>query len=181
MYPYLYPGRGSNNTSLALKYLTLVRTEGTPKFEASGIVWGGDHQARRITSFYNGEWLNYELQKEIVASATADAEGKKDSAVAQGDKVIYRIRMAAYDGIQGPITLRGSQIRDILPKSLAGTFSWTKDNVAISYDTTADEACTIEQEDSWSITQDAEDANQQILTWGKTSALRLPKSRYIFM
>ena len=49
-----YIPAGSNNTSLALKYLTLVRTEGTPKFEACGTVWGGDHQARRITSFYNG-------------------------------------------------------------------------------------------------------------------------------
>lgn len=160
-----YIPAGSNNTSLALKYLTLVRTEGTPKFEISGTAWGGDHQARRITSFYNGEWLNYALEKEIVASATADAAGKKDSAVARGDKVIYRIRMAAYDGIEGPITLRGSQIRDILPKSLTGTFSWTPGNVAISYDTTADPKCKIENGGRWSITTDAEDANQQIITW----------------
>ena len=177
-----YIPAGSNNTSLALKYLTLVRTEGTPKFEASGIVWGGDHQARRITSFYNGEWLNYELQKEIVASATADAVGKKDSAVAQGDKVIYRIRMAAYDGIQGAITLKGSQIRDILPKSLAEKFSWTKDNVAISYDTTADPDCKIENEGSWSITQDAKDANQQILTWGEDFRITFTKKPvYIYV
>ena len=177
-----YIPAGSNNTSLALKYLTLVRTEGTPKFEASGIVWGGDHQARRITSFYNGEWLNYELQKEIVASATADAAGKKDSAVAQGDKVIYRIRMAAYDGIKGSITLKGSQIRDILPKSLNGKFSWTKSNVEISYDTTADEACTIENGDKWSITQDAKDANQQILTWGEDFRITFTKKPvYIYV
>ena len=177
-----YIPAGSNNTSLALKYLTLVRTEGTPKFEASGIVWGGDHQARRITDFYNGEWLNYELQKEIVASATADAEGKKDSAVAKGDKVIYRIRMAAYDGIQGAITLNGSQIRDILPKSLAEKFSWTKDNVAISYDTTADPDCKIENEGSWSITQDAKDANQQILTWGENFHITFTKKPvYIYV
>ena len=177
-----YIPAGSNNTSLALKYLTLVRTEGTPKFEASGIVWGGDHQARRITSFYNGEWLNYELQKEIVASATADAVGKKDSAVAQGDKVIYRIRMAAYDGIKGSITLKGSQIRDILPKSLAGKFSWTRDNVGISYDTTADPECKIENGDSWSITQDAKDANQQILTWGDAFSITFTaKPVYIYV
>ena len=160
-----YIPAGSNNTSLALKYLTLVRTEGTPKFEISGTAWGGDHQARRITNFYGQVWLNYELEKEIVDIAEATAAGKKDSAVAQGDKVIYRIRMAAYNGIEGPITLRGSQIRDILPKSLAGTFSWTTGNVAISYDTTADVACTIENGDKWSITQDAKDANQQIITW----------------
>ena len=177
-----YIPAGSNNTSLALKYLTLVRTEGTPKFEISGIAWGGDHQARRITSFYDGEWLNYELQKEIVASATADAVGKKDSAVAQGDKVIYRIRMAAYDRIQGTITLKGSQIRDILPKSLNGTFSWTKGNVEIRYDTTADEACTIENGDNWSITQDAEDANQQILTWGEDFRITFTKKPvYIYV
>ena len=177
-----YIPAGSNNTSLALKYLTLVRTEGTPKFEACGTVWGGDHQARRITSFYNGEWLNYELQKEIVASATADAEGKKDSAVAKGDKVIYRIRMAAYDELQGAITLKGSQIRDILPKSLNGTFSWTRDNVKISYDTTADEACTIVQGDSWNITQDAKDANQQILTWGENFRITFTKKPvYIYV
>lgn len=160
-----YIPAGSNNTSLALKYLTLVRTEGTPKFEISGTAWGGDHQARRITNFYGQVWLNYELEKEIVDIAKATAAGKKDSAVAQGDKVIYRIRMAAYNGIEGPITLRGSQIRDILPKSLAGKFSWTTDNVAISYDTTADPKCKIENEGSWSITTDAEDANQQIITW----------------
>lgn len=177
-----YIPAGSNNTSLALKYLTLVRTEGTPKFEACGTVWGGDHQARRITDFYNGEWLNYELQKEIVASATADAVGKKASAVAKGDKVIYRIRMAAYDGIQGAITLNGSQIRDILPKSLAGKFSWTKDNVEISYDTTADEACTIENGGKWSITQDAKDANQQILTWGEDFRITFTKKPvYIYV
>lgn len=177
-----YIPAGSNNTSLALKYLTLVRTEGTPKFEASGIVWGGDHQARRITSFYNGEWLNYELEKEIVDIAEATATGKKASAVARGDKVIYRIRMAAYDGIQGAITLKGSQIRDILPKSLAEKFSWTKDNVAISYDTTADEACTIENGDKWSITQDAEDANQQILTWGDAFSITFTaKPVYIYV
>ena len=177
-----YIPAGSNNTSLRLKYLTLVRTEGTPKFEASGTVWGGDHQARRITSFYNGEWLNYELQKEIVASATADAEGKKDSAVAKGDKVIYRIRMAAYDGIQGAITLKGSQIRDILPKSLAEKFSWTKDNVAISYDTTADPDCKIENEGSWSITTDEKDANQQIITWRDDFSITFTKKPvYIYV
>lgn len=161
----VYIPAGSNNTSLALKYLTLVRTEGTPKFEISGIAWGGDHQARRITNFYGQVWLNYELEKEIVDIAKATAAGKKDSAVARGDKVIYRIRMAAYDGIEGPITLSGSQIRDILPKSLAGTFSWTTGNVAISYDTTADPKCKIENGDCWNITTDAEDANQQIITW----------------
>lgn len=177
-----YIPAGSNNTSLALKYLTLVRTEGTPKFEVCGTVWGGDHQARRITSFYNGEWLNYALEKEIVASATADAEGKKDSAVAKGDKVIYRIRMAAYDGVQGAITLKGSQIRDILPKSLAEKFSWTKDNVAISYDTTADQECKIENEGSWSITQDAKDANQQIITWGDDFRITFTKKPvYIYV
>ena len=177
-----YIPAGSNNTSLALKYLTLVRTEGTPKFEASGIAWGGDHQARRITSFYNGEWLNYELEKEIVDIAEATATGKKASAVAQGDKVIYRIRMAAYDGIQGAITLKGSQIRDILPKSLNGKFSWTKSNVEISYDITADEACTIENGDKWSITQDAKDANQQILTWGEDFRITFTKKPvYIYV
>lgn len=177
-----YIPAGGNNTSLALKYLTLVRTEGTPKFEASGIVWGGDHQARRITSFYNGEWLNYALEKEIVDIAEATATGKKASAVARGDKVIYRIRMAAYDGIQGAITLKGSQIRDILPKSLAGKFSWTTDNVAISYDTTADPKCKIENEGSWSITTDAEDANQQILTWGDAFSITFTaKPVYIYV
>lgn len=178
----VYIPAGSNNTSLALKYLTLVRTEGTPKFEASGIVWGGDHQARRITDFYNGEWLNYELEKEIVDIAEATATGKKASAVAQGDKVIYRIRMAAYDGIQGAITLKGSQIRDILPKSLAGTFSWTTGNVAISYDTTADPKCKIENEGKWSITQDAKDANQQIITWGEDFSITFTaKPVYIYV
>lgn len=178
----VYIPAGSNNTSLALKYLTLVRTEGTPKFEASGIAWGGDHQARRITDFYNGEWLNYELEKEIVDIAEATATGKKASAVAQGDKVIYRIRMAAYDGIQGAITLKGSQIRDILPKSLAGTFSWTTGNVAISYDTTADPKCKIENEGKWSITQDAKDANQQIITWGEDFSITFTaKPVYIYV
>lgn len=178
----VYIPAGSNNTSLALKYLTLVRTEGTPKFEISGIAWGGDHQARRITNFYGHVWLNYELEKEIVDIAEATAAGKKDSAVAQGDKVIYRIRMAAYDGIQGAITLKGSQIRDILPKSLDGTFSWIKSNVEISYDTTADEACDIVRGDSWSITQDAKDANQQIITWGDDFRITFTKKPvYIYV
>ena len=177
-----YIPAGSNNTSLRLKYLTLVRTEGTPKFEASGTAWGGDHQARRITSFYNGEWLNYVLEKEIVTSATATAEGKKASAVAQGDKVVYRIRMAAYDGLKGSITLKGSQIRDILPKSLDGDFSWTEKNVEISYDTTADSNCKIENETNWSIIKDERVANQQILTWGDTFSITFTaKPVYIYV
>lgn len=178
----VYIPKGSNNTSLRLKYLTLVRTEGTPKFEESGTAWGGDHQARRITSFYDGEWLNYVLEKEIVTSATATAEGKKASAVAPGDKVVYRIRMAAYDGLKGSITLKGSQIRDILPKSLDGVFSWTEKNVEISYDTTADSNCKIENGDRWSITPDAEDANQQILTWGNAFSITFTaKPVYIYV
>ena len=178
-----YIPAGSNNTSLRLKYLTLVRTEGTPKFEVSGTAWGGDHQARRITSFYGDEWLNYVLEKEIVASAEATAEGKKVSAVAKGSKVVYRIRMAAYGGTKGAITLNGSQIRDILPKSLDGVFPWSKDNVEIHYDTTADSGCKIENGDSWSITtKDGTDRNQQILTWGKDFSITFTKNPvYIYV
>lgn len=177
-----YIPKGSNNTNLSLKYLTLIRTEGVPKYEVSGTVWGGDHQARRITDYYKGEWLNYALEKEIVDTAGATVAGRKSGTIAKGDTVIYRIRMAAYDGMKGPVTLKGSQIRDILPKSLAGTFVWTSDNVKIWYDTTADSSCEINNENSWSITTDKTDSNQQIITWGDAFSITFTaKPVYIYV
>jgi LPXTG-motif cell wall-anchored protein len=180
----VYIPKGSNNTNLSLKYLTLIRTEGEPKSEVSGTVWGGDHQARRITNFYGKEWLNYELEKAIVDTALPIAEGKKTSTVGEGESVIYRIRMEAYEENQGSVTLNGSQIRDILPKSLAETrtFAWTPDNVQVSYDTTADPSCSVVHGENWTITRDATDANQQIITWGKDFSITFTaKPVYIYV
>ncbi len=179
----VYIPKGSDNTKLSLKYLTLIRTEGAPKSELNGIVWGGDHQARRLTDFYNHVWLNYELKKEIVDTASASAEGKSTSAVEAGQQVIYRIGMGTSNEKQGSITLKGSQIRDILPKSLAGTFAWEKGtNVAVSYEIPEDQEYEIQGGDSWSITADTSDANQQILTWGDDFSLTFgDKPVYIYV
>ena len=63
-----------------------------------------------------------------------------------------------------------------------GVFSWTEKNVEISYDTTADSNCKIENGDRWSITPDAEDANQQILTWEDTFSITFTaKPVYIYV
>ena len=164
----VYIPKGSRNVNLKLKYLTLVRSEGQPKYGISGTVWGSDHQARRITNFYGHEWLNYELEKDIVETASPMAAGVKTSAISEGAKVTYRIKMAAYDGLKDPITLTGSQIKDILPKSVSDSFAWSRENVTVSYDTTSDDKCIVENTDDWTIEEDTEDPDQQILTWKDT-------------
>ena len=164
----VYIPKGSRNVNLKLKYLTLVRSEGQPKYGIGGTVWGSDHQARRITNFYGHVWLNYELEKNIVETASPTAAGAKTSAISEGAKVTYRIKMAAYDGLKDPITLTGSQIKDILPKSVNGSFAWSTDNVTVSYDTTSDGVCNVEGKDDWKIEKDTEDPDQQILTWMDT-------------
>ena len=164
----VYIPKGSRNVNLKLKYLTLVRSEGQPKYGIGGTVWGSDHQARRITNFYGHVWLNYELEKDIVETASPMAAGAKTSAISEGAKVTYRIKMAAYDGLKDPITLTGSQIKDILPKSVSGSFAWSEDNVTVSYDTTSDDKCIVENKDDWKIKTDTEDPDQQILTWEDT-------------
>ena len=178
----VYIPKGKKDTDIRLEYLTLVNSAGTPKFGVSGTVWGGDHQGRRITDYYGGVWLNYKLDKEIVDTPSASEKGRKSSAIAEGDTVNYRICMAAYDGIQGPITLHGDAIRDILPKSLAGTFSWNEENVKVDYNTTADSKCQIENPKSWSITTDTEDANQQSISWGSDFSITFTEAPvYIYV
>lgn len=165
----VYIPKGSRNVNLKLKYLTLVRSEGQPKYGIGGTVWGSDHQARRITNFYGHVWLNYELEKDIVETASPTAAGAKTSAISEGAKVTYRIKMAAYDGLKDPITLTGSQIKDILPKSVSKSFAWSEDNVTVSYDTTSDaDNCIVVGKDDWTIEKDTEDPDQQILTWKDT-------------
>ena len=80
----------------------------------------------------------------------------------------YRIKMAAYDGLKDPITLTGSQIKDILPKSVSGSFAWSEKNVTVWYDTTSDADCNVVGIDGWTIEKDTEDPDQQILTWKDT-------------
>ena len=163
----VYIPKGSRNVNLKLKYLTLVRSEGQPKYGIGGTVWGSDHQARRITNFYGHAWLNYELEKNIVETASPMAAGAKTSAISEGATVTYRIKMAAYDGLKDPITLTGSQIKDILPKSV-GSFAWSKKNVTVWYDTTSDDDCMVVGIDDWTIENDTKDPDQQILTWKDT-------------
>ena len=164
----VYIPKGSRNVNLKLKYLTLVRSEGQPKYGIGGTVWGSDHQARRITNFYGHAWLNYELEKSIVETASPMAAGAKTSAISEGAKVTYRIKMAAYDGLKDPITLTGSQIKDILPKSVSGSFAWSEKNVTVWYDTISDADCNVVGKDDWTIENDTEDPDQQILTWKDT-------------
>ena len=159
----------SNDHAQSFYYLTRVYSNTVPQYSINGIVWAGDHQTHRLTTYYNRRVLNFDLTKEIVPEATTKATGKKACAVSSGEKVIYRITLQARDGLTGQIKLQGKDIKDLLPASLTG-FRWTKgENIAVSYDFGTGEGAGMitGSQDDWKITvPDAQKPNQQAITWG---------------
>ena len=159
----------SNALAQNFYYLTQVYSNMVPQYSINGIVWAGDHETHRLTTYYNRRVLNFDLTKEIVPEAPTEATGKKASAVSSGEKVIYRITLQARDGLTGQIKLQGKDMKDLLPASLTN-FQWTKGkNIAVSYDFgTGEGAGTItSRQDDWEITvPDAQKPNQQAITWG---------------
>ena len=148
-------------------YLTRVCANTVPEYAVNGVVWAGDHQTHRLVDYYSGEVRNYTIEKEIVPEMKADATGTKSSAIDRGETVFYRITLKAHDSLQGRITLQGSNMKDLLPASLEEA-RWSKTNVKVSYNFgTGDNAGTITgQQDDWKITTpDAENQDQQAITW----------------
>lgn len=148
-------------------YLTKVCANTVPEYAVNGTVWAGDHQTHRLVDYYRGEVRNYTIEKEIVPEMKADATGTKSSAIGRGETVFYRITLKAHDSLQGHITLQGSDMKDLLPASLEEA-RWSKTNVKVSYNFgTGDNAGTITgQQDDWKITTpDAENPDQQAITW----------------
>ena len=160
----------SNALAQNFYYLTQVYSNMVPQYSINGIVWAGDHETHRLTTYYNRRVLNFDLTKEIVPEAPTEATGKKASAVSSGEKVIYRITLQARDGLTGQIKLQGKDMKDLLPASLTN-FQWTKGkNIAVSYDFGTGEGAgmiTTGNQDDWEITvPDAQKPNQQAITWG---------------
>lgn len=159
----------SNDLAQNFYYLTKVYSNMVPQYSINGIVWAGDHETHRLTTYYNRRVLNFDLTKEIVPEAPTEATGKKASAVSSGETVIYRITLRARDGLTGQIKLQGKDIKDLLPASLTG-FRWTKDeNITVIYDSGTGEGAGMitGSQDDWKITvPDAGKPNQQALTWG---------------
>ena len=148
-------------------YLTQVCANTVPEYAVNGTVWAGDHQTHRLVDYYNGDVLNYTIEKEIVPEMKADATGTKSSAIGKGETVFYRITLKAHDSLQGHITLRGSDMKDLLPASLPEA-RWSKTNVEVSYYFgTGDNAGTMTgKQDDWTITTpDTANQNQQAITW----------------
>ena len=158
-----------NDLAQNFYYLTKVYSNMVPQYSINGIVWAGDHETHRLTTYYNGRVMNFDLTKEIVPEAPTEATGKKASAVSSGETVIYRITLRARDGLTGQITLQGKDMQDLLPASLTG-FRWKKDeNITVSYNSgTGEGAGTINGDlNNWEITvPDAKKPNQQAVTWG---------------
>ena len=158
-----------NDLAQNFYYLTKVYSNTVPQYSINGIVWAGDHETHRLTTYYNGRVMNFDLTKEIVSEAPTEATGKKASVVSSGETVIYRITLQARDGLTGQIKLQGKDMKDLLPASLTN-FQWTKGkNIAVSYDFgTGEGAGTITgRQDDWEITvPDAQKPNQQAITWG---------------
>ena len=159
----------SNDHAQSFYYLTRVYSNTVPQYSINGIVWAGDHQTHRLTTYYNRRVLKFDLTKDIVLDPTTKATGKKACAVSSGEKVIYRITLQARDGLTGQIKLQGKDIKDLLPASLTG-FRWTKgENIAVSYDFGTGEGAGMitGSQDDWKITvPDAQKPNQQAITWG---------------
>lgn len=162
-------GDTGNDLAQSFYYLTQVSYNMVPQYSINGIVWAGDHETHRLTTYYNGRVMNFDLTKEIVPEAPTEATGKKASVVSSGETVIYRITLQARDGLTGQIKLQGKDMKDLLPASLKN-FRWTKGkNITVSYDFgTGEGAGTITgNRDNWTITvPDAGKPNQQALTWG---------------
>ena len=163
----------SNDLAQNFYYLTQVYSNMVPQYSISGIVWAGDHQTHRLTTYYNRRVLNFNLTKEIVPEATTTAKGKKACVVSSGEKVTYRITLQARDGLTGQIKLQGKDMKDLLPASLTG-FRWTKENITVSYYFgTGEGAGTISgDQNNWEITvPDAQKQNQQAITWGNNFSI----------
>lgn len=163
-------GNTGNDLAQSFCYLTKVYSNTVPQYSINGIVWAGDHETHRLTTYYNRSVLNFDLTKEIVPEATTKATGKKASAVSSGETVIYRITLRARDGLTGQIKLQGKDMKDLLPASLTN-FQWTKGkNIAVSYDFGTGEGAgmiTTGNQNDWEITvPDAQKPNQQAITWG---------------
>ena len=162
-------GNTSNDLVQSFYYLTRVYSNTVPQYSINGIVWAGDHETHRLTTYYNGRVMNFDLTKEIVPEATTKATGKKASVVSSGETVIYRITLRARDGLTGQITLQGKDMKDLLPASLTN-FQWTKgENITVSYNSgTGEGAGKINGDlNNWKITvPDAGKQNQQAITWG---------------
>lgn len=159
----------SNALAQNFYYLTQVYSNMVPQYSINGIVWAGDHETHRLTTYYNRKVLNFDLTKEIVPEAPTEATGKKASAVSSGEKVIYRITLQARDGLTGQIELQGKDMKDLLPASLTN-FQWTKGkNITVSYDFGTGEGAgtiTTGNQNDWEITvPDAQKPNQQAITW----------------
>ena len=160
----------SNDLAQNFYYLTQVYSNMVPQYSINGIVWAGDHETHRLTTYYNRRVLNFDSTKEIVPEATTEATGKKASAVSSGEKVIYRITLQARDGLTGQIELQGKDMKDLLPASLTN-FRWTKgENITVSYYFGTGEGAgtiTTGNQNDWEITvPDAQKPNQQAIAWG---------------
>ena len=163
----------SNDLAQNFYYLTQVYSNMVPQYSISGIVWAGDHQTHRLTTYYNRRVLNFNLTKEIVPEATTTAKGKKACVVSSGEKVTYRITLQARDGLTGQIKLQGKDMKDLLPASLTG-FRWTKENITVSYYFGTGEGAGMISGDpnNWEITvPDAQKQNQQAITWGNNFSI----------
>lgn len=137
--------------------------------------WLNDHPKYRLYDSVSGlEKIQIEFEKKIVeAVGDRTSPGADYSPVAQGQQVVYRLKLASPE--KTPITLTGDQLWDTLPPSLTEGFRWAKGtNVALSYG----EGAEVVNEDNWSIEGTAP---QQTLRWGADFKITFSDTAYIFV
>ncbi len=146
--------------------------------------WLNDHPTHRLHHQVIG-WSGsvFDIDKAIVdnINGIADENSPRSSIVEKGQSVVYCLTLfntpVGEDGETAPkLTIKGSDMSDILPLSVADA-RWVKGtNVTLTYG----EGCTVENGNNWSVTE-ADATNQQRIQWSEDFTITFSGRAYIYV
>ena len=164
-------------------------------FTLSNEVWINDHQTHRLydKAFFGGSRLR--VYKDIVTNTPVVVPGEdgiyiaadpkmdvlaNESIVEEGQRVLYRLHLDG-TGSADSVDVTGSQMKDVLPRSLNGY--WSKENVQLFYAKETGDVIRISQLDGneWYIESDSSDPCQQYIRWKDDFTLGLEGDLYIYV
>ncbi len=153
--------------------------DGTLSYSLDNESWLNDHQSHRLYATLPG-WTGtaFDFDKKIVSSVDDTDTGYINSTISEGETVVYRLMLTSptdKDEKKLPMTITGKDMYDALPLSIAA-YRWNRDNIRITY---ADDY-TVNNGDSWSVTESDSD-NRQYINWGDDFSLTFTGTAYIYV